>query len=126
MLNNILGFLGLNDRTTESTEIQTRPTQSKRSIGPTAYINCGRGIEFVADFVVGMTLRELVEFLQVNCSYQTMYGSKQQIPWLPSELRLCSVNDLSADHDYVIQPGDYINLDLQKKLPGSTDALLAD
>ncbi len=81
---------------------------------PTAYVNFGSGIEFTADFIVGMTLRNLIQFLQQNCSYRSIHGD--EIPWLHDFLRTGDLKNFPADLDYVIQPGDKIVLDLTKLL----------
>ncbi len=100
-----------------------RPATSiavRRPAGPVAYVDCGRDIAFAADFVVGMTLSELLVWLQENCSMRSGHSYGKERPWLPERLRLANADDVPMD--YVIREGDYVCL-ADPALPSSEKRL---
>ena len=98
------------------------PLHAERVTGrPVAYVDCGRGITFEGDFIVGMTLYELLEWLQRNCSWRPVEGDK--VAWLPDRLRLADPDEVPMD--YVIREGDTICL-ADPTLPAPEKRLLIE
>lgn len=84
------------------------PAQRKLYPGPPAFVDCGREITFSATFIVGMTLAELLGWLQTCCSQRAGMDGCGEIPWLPEKLQLASGKEVGMD--YVIQEGDVLIL----------------
>lgn len=79
------------------------PSAMHHDAKPVAYVNCGRGIEFTADFIVGMTVAELVKWLKENFATRTddEVGTYE---WLPEQLLLSDGTEVGMD--YTIRAGD--------------------
>lgn len=90
----------------KTAQVPATPVPARQN-RPVAYVDCGRGIEFTADFIVGMTLAQLLEWLKECCSTRLIDGHIE-IEWLPKRLRLASGKEVGME--YVICAGDVLIL----------------